>query len=46
MITKVYEDGSHLYLDIPEATAFMIQKMDYYKDKKPPIFHISRERIR
>ena len=46
MIEKVYEAGSHVYLNNPESIAFKIQDMEYFKDKPLPIFHISREMIR
>ena len=46
LIEKIYIAGSHVLLTEPEFMAFKIQTSEYFKDKDPPIFHISRERIR
>ena len=46
LVEKVYKDGSHVLMNIPENTAYLIQKIEYFKDKQPPLFHISREMIR
>ena len=46
IIQKIYKDGSHVSLENPEYIAHQIQKVEWFKDKQPPIFHISRDFIR
>ena len=46
IIQKIYKDGSHVSLENPEYIAHQIQKVEWFKDKQPPIFHISFDFIR
>ena len=46
MIQKIYQAGSHVSLENPEYIAYQIQKAEWFKDKQPPIFHISQDVIR
>ena len=46
VIGKIYEAGSHVYLNNPESIAFKLQDMEFFKDKQPPVLHFSRQMIR
>ena len=46
LIEKIYEAGSHVYLNNPESIAFKLQDMEFFKDKQPPVLHFSRQMIR
>ena len=46
IIKNIYEDGSHVSLENPEYIAYQSQIVEWFKDKPPPIFHISRDVIR
>ena len=46
IIKNIYEEGSHVSLENPEYIAYQSQTVAWFKDKQPPIFHISRDVIR
>ena len=46
MKSKVYTDGSYVFLRHMEKVAYNLVNDEFYKNKPLPIFHVSKEKLR
>ena len=46
IIEKIYKAGTHAYLGNPQIIAVTYENYEYFRNKQPPLFHISLNTLR